>query len=150
MAISFRPITRENIRTITRTLKVAPGQENFVAPNAYSVAQCYVEPTWTPLGIYADEEPVGFAMFGTDEETGQVWLIRYMIDAAQQGKGYGKAALPSLIDLMVEKHGCSEILLGYDPANDVAAKLYASFGFVPTGEIEDDEVIARLDLSRRG
>jgi diamine N-acetyltransferase len=149
MQIQFRPITRENLRDVTRRLKVAPGQEGFVAPNAYSVAEAYIEPTWTPLAIYANDELVGFAMFGLDTETDRTWLIRYMIDAGSQGKGYGKAALPLLIDRIVERHGCDEIFLGYDPDNKVAEQLYADFGFVPTGEIEDGEIIARLDLRNR-
>ncbi|MCC6791523.1 MAG: GNAT family N-acetyltransferase [Thermomicrobiales bacterium] len=149
MEITLRPITRENLRAVTRRMSIAPGQEGFVAPNAYSVAEAYIEPTWTPLAIYAGDEPVGFAMFGPEPETGRVWLIRYMIDAPHQGKGYGRAALRPLLDLMVERHGCDEIYLGYDPQNHVAANLYASFGFVPTGEIEDDEIIARLVLGNR-
>lgn len=149
MQIHFRPITRQNLRDVTRRLKVAPEQESFVAPNAYSVAEAYIEPTWTPLAIYVDDELVGFAMFGKETATGRTWLIRYMIDASQQGKGYGKAALPLLIDVMVERHGCDEIYLGYDPDNKVAERLYANAGFVLTGEIEEGEVIARLDLRNR-
>lgn len=46
--------------------KVTPEQEDFVAPNLYSIAEAYVEPSWTPLAIYAGEELVGFSMFGRD------------------------------------------------------------------------------------
>ncbi|HEU5434118.1 MAG TPA: GNAT family N-acetyltransferase [Thermomicrobiales bacterium] len=99
------------------------------------------------MAICAGNETVGFAMIGYDDETKSWWIIRFMIDAAQQGRGYGTAALPALIALMRERHGCDAILLGYEPGNDVAARLYARVGFVPTGEIEDGEIIARLDLS---
>ena len=70
-----------------------------------------------------------------------------MIDAQHQGKGYGTAALRLLIDLMVERHGCGEIFLGYAPANDVADRLYARMGFAPTGEVVGGEIVARLDLA---
>lgn len=119
------------------------------APNLYSIAEAYVEPTWTPLAIVAGEKLVGFAMFGQDHETDRWWIMRVMIGAQQQGKGYGGAALRALIALMVERHGCREIYLGYVPGNEVAERLYARVGFEPTGEIEPGEIVARLDVVDR-
>lgn len=145
MDITLRPVTSREFGALVR-LKVAPGQDDFVAPNLYSIAEAYVEPTWTPLAIYAGEEPVGFAMYGHDPEADRWWIIRFMIGAGQQGKGYGRVALQALIALMVERHGCRQISLGYVPGNAVAARLYARAGFVPTGEIEDGEIVVRLDL----
>ncbi len=116
------------------------------APNLYSIAEAYVEPAWTPLAIVAGEELVGFAMFGLDHETDRWRLMRFMIGAQQQGKGYGGAALRALIDLMGERHGCRETYLGYVPGNDVAERLCARVGFAPTGEIGHGEIVARLDV----
>jgi diamine N-acetyltransferase len=143
MDITFRPVTRENFSAVTE-LKVTPEQAEFVAPNLYSLAEAYLEPTWTPLAIHAGDHLVGFAMFGRDDETGRWWIMRYMIDARHQGRGYGTAALPGLIDLIVARHGCSELFLGYEPDNEVAGRLYARMGFLPTGEIEGGEIVARL------
>jgi diamine N-acetyltransferase len=145
MDITLRPVTRANFSAVI-ALTVTPEQVAFVASNLYSLAEATVEPTWTPLAIYAGDELVGFAMFGRDDETGRWWLMRYMIDAQLQGKGYGTAALPVLIDLMVERHGCDEIFLDYSPGNDVAERLYARMGFVPTGEVKGGEIEARLGL----
>jgi diamine N-acetyltransferase len=69
-----------------------------------------------------------------------------MIDADHQGKGFGTAALRALVDLMVVRLAPGEIYLGYEPGNVVAARLYARFGFVPTGESVNGEIIARLDV----
>ncbi|HEX5497851.1 MAG TPA: GNAT family N-acetyltransferase [Thermomicrobiales bacterium] len=146
MSITLRPLTRQNFAAAAR-LKVAPDQESFVAPNLYSIAECYVEPTWTPLAIYAGDEMVGFATIGRDDETGRWWIIRFMIGAAHQNRGYGAAALPALIDFMRQRHACTAIYLGYEPDNAVAERLYARAGFKPTGEIDDGEIVARLDLS---
>jgi diamine N-acetyltransferase len=146
MDITFRPVTRENLSAVIE-LTVTPEQEEFVSPNLYSLAETYVEPTWTPLAIYAGDALVGFAMFGRDDETGRWWIMRYMIDVQHQGKGYGTAALPGLIDQIVERHGCSELFLGYEPNNEVASRLYARMGFAPTGEVVGNEIIARLDLA---
>jgi diamine N-acetyltransferase len=145
MDITFRPVTRANFSAVVE-LTVAPEQTEFVASNLYSLAEAAIEPTWTPLAIYAGDDLVGFALFGRDDETGSWWIMRYMIDAQHQGRGYGTAALPKLIDLMIERHGCGEIFLGYEPSNDVAERLYARMGFVPTGEMVGSEMVARLGL----
>jgi diamine N-acetyltransferase len=147
MDITFRPVTRENFSAVIE-LTVTPEQVEFVSPNLYSLAETYVERTWTPLAIYAGDQLVGFAMFGRDDETRQWWIMRYLFDTRHQGRGYGTAALPLLIDLIVERHGCNELFLGYDPSNEVAKRLYARMGFVPTGEMLEGEIVARLDLTR--
>ena len=64
MAVTLRPITRDNLWAVLR-LRLHPGQEDFVADNAVSIANAYVEPTFVPLAVYAGEEPVGFAMDGS-------------------------------------------------------------------------------------
>jgi diamine N-acetyltransferase len=143
--ITLQPVTRANFDDVVRQ-KVAPGQENFVAPNTYSLAEAYVEPSWTPLAICDNETVVGFAMFGLEVEVHRWWIIRFMIGADHQGNGYGTAALNVLVDLMVERHAPRTIYLGYEPDNTIAERLYARSGFVPTGEIEEGEVIARLDV----
>ena len=148
MTVTLRPITRDNFGAVLR-LRLHPGQEAFVADNAVSIANAYVEPTFVPLGVYAGDELVGFAMYGQHPATGAWWVIRLMIDRAQQGKGYGRAALEAVIELMAERVGCEEIVTSFVPSNAVAAGLYASLGFRPTGEIEDGEPLVRLRLADR-
>jgi diamine N-acetyltransferase len=149
MNITFRPVTRENFSAVIE-LTVTPKQVDFVSSNLYSLAEASIEPSWTPLAIYAGDDLVGFALFGRDDETGRWWIMRYMIDAQHQGRGYGTAALPMLIDLIVERHSCGEIFLGYDPGNDVAERLYARMGFAPTGEMVGGEIVARLAVVDSG
>ncbi len=147
-SISLQPITRDNFRACVR-LKVAEQQQNFVADNITSIAQAYVEPSWTPLAIYADDTLVGFAMYGRDTDTGFDWIIRLMIDAQQQGKGYGRLAMHALLARIQAQPDCHEIYISYEPTNEVAARLYASLGFEPTGVIEDGEAVARLTKAWR-
>ena len=72
-----------------------------------------------------------------------------MIDREHQGKGYGRAAMEAVIAMMAERVGCEEIMTSFNPANAVARDLYTSLGFQPTGEIEDDEPLLRLQLADR-
>jgi diamine N-acetyltransferase len=128
-------------------LKLHPDQEEFVAGNALSIANAYVEPTFVPLGVYAGDALVGFAMYGQHPDTGAWWVIRLMIDREHQGKGYGRAAMQAVIAMMADRVGCDEIVTSFVPANTVAAALYASLGFRPTGEIEDGEPLVQLRLA---
>ena len=52
------------------------------------------------------------------------------------------------IRVLTEQTGASEFALSYGPTNTVARHLYTSMGFVETGEMEDDEVVARLKLGK--
>ncbi len=117
---------------------------NFVAPNLYSLAESRFDVQMKPTAIYHDDEMVGFIMYGFDPDDGSYVVQRLMIDAAQQGKGYGRAAMVEAIKRMREEPDCRQIALSYVPGNAAAAKLYESLGFVKTGEIIDGEEVVRL------
>jgi diamine N-acetyltransferase len=91
--IALREITRDTLREILR-LKVAPQQEKFVASNAVSIAQAHFHPetAWF-RGIHAGDAAVGLVMLEDDPRAPGYSLWRFMIDAGQQGKGYGRRAL---------------------------------------------------------
>src|SRR5918998_2593261 len=146
MTVTLRPITRGNLWAVV-DLKLHPGQEPFVADNIVSIANAYVEPTFVPLAVYAGDELVGFAMYGQHPVTAAWWVIRLMIAREHQGKGYGRAAMEVVIGLMAERVGCEEIVTSFNPDNAVAAGLYASLGFRPTGEVEDGEPLVRLRVA---
>ncbi|KAA3663772.1 MAG: GNAT family N-acetyltransferase [Chloroflexi bacterium] len=82
--VTLREITKETVRSII-DLKVAPAQDNFVAPNAVSIAQAHFDDKAWFRAIYADETPVGFVMLFDDAEKPFYYLWRYMIDAKYQG-----------------------------------------------------------------
>ena len=145
MEISLREITKDNWRECA-DLKVAPGQEIFVAPNLYSIAESKFEPEWKPLAIYCGETMVGFTMYGRDNRDGSFWVIRLMVDQAYQGRGYGRAAMVEVIRQIKEKPDCHEIRISFMPENKQAEKLYLGLGFEHTGLIEEGEVVLRLGL----
>ena len=146
MNITLREITPQNFRQCI-DLKVADGQENFVAANVMSIAQAKIYPTANPLAVYHEDEMVGFVMYGFDTDEEHFYLGRLMIDAQYQGKGFGKAATLTVIEKMKQIEDCREIYLSFVPQNTGAEKLYSSVGFERTGKIsEDGEVIMRFSL----
>lgn len=146
MTITLREITRENWLQCAR-LKVAPEQERFVASNGVSMAQSKYEPEYVPLAVYDGEEMVGFVMYGVEQTENKYWIMRMMVDHRQQGKGYGRAAMQLLLDRIRAIPGCDEVTISYEPDNAVARRLYASLGFRETGEIIEEETVARLKFT---
>ncbi|MDZ5713286.1 GNAT family N-acetyltransferase [Jeotgalibacillus haloalkalitolerans] len=113
------------------SLKVREDQQNFVASNAVSLAQLNFLPGFHAQGIYADDKMVGFTLYGIDEDDGEYWMYRMMIDEKHQGKGYGKAAIECVIeDIRQHKEDRHTTLtLSYEPENTFAGALYQSMGF---------------------
>lgn len=141
--VRLEKITEQNIYKCIG-LQVNDAQENFVAPNVYSLAQAWLYGDIArPFAIYNDDTMVGFFMGSVDKEKQEYGVWRLMIDKQYQGKGYGRAAL-RLAVAYLRGEGAKAIDLSYEPENTGAAALYASEGFVLTGEMDDDEVIARL------
>ena len=144
-AVRLDPISEDNVKAVF-DLAVAPGQEAFVASNAWSLAQAVAEAAiaW-PRAIVAGDEVVGFLMLEIDpeEENGRpFWLWRLMIGATFQRRGYGSAALDLAIE-EVRRRGGTEIWTSWVDAEGGPAPFYAAHGFEPTGEIDDGEVVAR-------
>ncbi|TMV52257.1 GNAT family N-acetyltransferase [Paenibacillus mesophilus] len=150
MSVTFREITEHNWEECVR-LQVREGQERFVAPNVYSIAQAKYEPDKVPLAIYKDQTMVGFMMYGRDPDDGRYWILRLMIDKSYQGRGYGRAALQQAIALIKSKPDCSkDLTISFKPDNEAASKLYKSLGFEAedSADIQDHnkEIVARLPL----
>lgn len=121
-------------------------QRAFVAPVTRYLTMCaYDGGTWKPLAVESDGSVVGFAMEAVDPADGSYWIGGFLIDAAWQRRGFGRAAVHMMVSRAQEALRPS-VALSYQPANTVAQRLYASLGFVETGEIEDDEIVARLDI----
>ena len=129
-------------------LSVSPEQKDFVATNQYSLAQAYAQPECVPFALYAENRPVGFAMYSLDEDDHQYWIYRLMIDQRYQGVGYGREAMGLMIDrirgLSDEDH--NRIYISFEPENAVAKALYESLGFLPDGRVLYGEVVYYLAL----
>lgn len=141
VSIRIKPVTPQNRRDIT-ALQVAPGQENFIESPSQCLEEAAALDLWRPVGLYDGTRLIGFSMYGyfpSDKNApkaaeGQVWLDRLLIDAACQGKGYGKAAVAALTDRLRQEYGCRRIYLSVYRENTVACRLYQQMGFCFTGE----------------
>jgi diamine N-acetyltransferase len=142
--VTLRPVDAGSWRDVAR-LTVATGQERFVAFPTYYLALCAYGDVWKPMSVNVagTDEVVGFLMWGIDDADGSCWLGGVLVDAAHQGRGVGRAAIVEALRALRPRDRGAGFALAYHPDNTVARSLYASVGFVETGEVDDDEVVAR-------
>jgi len=143
--LSLREVDGENWRACA-AVEVRDEQRDFVMPVSYYLALCHYGGVWHPLAISVADEVVGFVMWAIDPADRSGWLGGLTIDRRHQGRGYGAAAVEAALRRLKEDHGCLSAALSYAPTNVRARGLYAALGFAETGELEDDEVVARRPL----
>jgi diamine N-acetyltransferase len=83
-------------------------------------------------------------MWAYDDEGGAHRIGGMIVDAAEQGTGVVRAAMRALVERLAAPPAFREIRLSYHPDNAPAADLYTSLGFTPTGDFEDEEIVAAL------
>lgn len=139
--ITIKPITDANRQAALR-LAVAPAQQRHIETTQECLDEAATSPRWRPVGIYADDALVGFAMYGQfpawigEDTAQQVWLDRLLIDACYQGHGYGEAALTLLLARLEAEYGTNRIYLSVYGDNDRAIAMYEKHGFAFTGTFD--------------
>jgi diamine N-acetyltransferase len=143
--VTLRPVTPATWRACAE-LEVTEEQGAFVSPVArYLALARYGEAAWQPLALHQGDVVVGHAMWTIDPDEDAFWIGGLVVDRRHQGRGVGRAAVARLV-AMAAATGARQVALSYEPANERARRVYADAGFRETGELVDDEVVARLDL----
>ncbi len=142
-------------------LRPHQSQDHFVAPIAASLSQVAVPPFADGFGadptdprvvpwpriVHADGLPVGFVMMEEPTENSpDAYLWRLTVDRRHQGRGIGWQVLEQ-VAAQAREWGAPSLLVSWVPGYGSPAPLYERFGFVPTGEVDDGEIVARLPLS---
>lgn len=146
-------ITNENLSAVT-SLATHRFQRQFVSPIERSLAQALVPPEVLPghlavpwyRAIVADGEVVGFAMVSDVSEAEPFpFLWRFLVDRRHQRRGVGTRAVAALANHF-RARGDAALLVSWVDAPGGPRPFYERLGFVPTGELDGDEIVARLDL----
>ncbi len=154
MGVTLRVITRDNVDAVL-ALKVAPAQNQFVAPNAWSLAEAqFYEESWH-RAIYADDELVGFVLLWDDTlgrqpaaAEPQVSIWRLMIDQRFQRQGHGQQAVLQVMDYARSRPGVQTLQTSFVPGEGSPGDFYLRLGFELTGEVDEDELVVALRLHR--
>ncbi|WP_232660578.1 GNAT family N-acetyltransferase [Pseudonocardia sp. TRM90224] len=151
--VTLVEITPSNVREVAR-LATHHSQERFVATMAASFQDALVPELvggvpavpWM-RAIAADGELVGFVMVAEASATEpDPYLWRLLIDRRHQRRGIG-ARVVELLAEHVRNEGARGLTVSWAEGLGGPEQFYRKLGFVPTGEIEDGEIVARLDLT---
>ena len=143
--VTLREINKETVGAVCR-LSVTDDQRQFVAANAYSIAQAHFEEKAWFRAIYADETPVGFIMLYDDPDEPTYFLWRLMIDHRYQKHGFGRRAVERLIDYVKTRPDADSLLVSHGQGEGSPAGFYQRLGFVYTGEVDDGELVMKLSF----
>lgn len=151
MSVTLRDITGDNYFQVLE-LKISPEQEaaKFVSPVVRSLADAWFyreEGISYPKAIYADEDLVGFIMYELDTEEQQVFVWRFLIDQAFQGKGYGRQTIEAVLAMAKEQAQMTKVVADYVDGNEPMKKILLDLGFEETGfnkEINEHIMVYQL------
>ncbi len=149
--IHLEKVEGNDYRKFTR-LKVMDEQKRYVSSNVGILAKAYAYYSFsTVYGIYNDTTAVGLALVREYQDDDCYIFDQLMIDEKYQGNGYGKKATELILDDLKKKSKYNKIILCYVEGDDIAEKMYKSFGFEHTGseDVCDDgirEIVMELSL----
>jgi diamine N-acetyltransferase len=142
-------VTPDNVRRACQ-LQLRPGQEDLVAPVAWSLADAYTLPdiAWPRL-ICDGDDLVGFIMAAFDpgnaDDLYHSYLWRLNIGADHQGKGYGRFAVECLCQEVLRRRQ-HRLTVSYHPDEHGPEGFYLNLGFRRTGKENQGEIIAERIL----
>ena len=145
-------VTTANLAAALR-IRVRPDQEQNVEPVAESLAEAYVHPpgvAWPRLIVDGDRT-VGFLMafldidWRADGTLFRSGLWRLNIDAAEQGRGYGRFAVAA-VAAEIRRRGGKEMYVTWHAGPDGPEEFYLRLGFRKTGEVSGDQPVGVLEL----
>lgn len=142
-AIRVQPVTPA-LAAGVRALQVSAEQRDYVGDAAFNLEQAQADPLSEAMAILADDAVIGFyrldfapnAVAGRGFGTPSVGVRAFMLDLAQQGRGFGtRAALAMCSDLRRRHPRRRLLVLMVNCRNRAAVAAYRKAGFVDTGEL---------------
>ena len=132
------------------SLTLRPGQEQFVTPTSYAIADAYINPlTSWPRVVLDGDQVVGFIRGNFDPDNAQeefrscVWRINVAADA--QGLGIGRFAIMGLAD-EARSRGFTRLTVLWESGEDGPEDFFLRIGFVVVGQTQYGENIGALAL----
>lgn len=145
--ITLRDITADTVGPVCAlSSTLTEPKKNFVANNAFSIAQAHFEPKAWFRAIYADEMPVGFVMLLDNAEQHQYFLWRFMIAEPYHKMGFGRRAIEQLVAYVKIRPEAKELLVSCLLGEGGPVGFYEACGFVRNGETYGEEIGLAMPL----
>jgi len=157
--VELRDIVTDADREAVVALELIPGQDRFVASVEDSFQDAIDDARAVPRmwSVNDGGRVVGFAMISdgipaerlaSDRDLmGPYFLWRLLIDRQEQRRGYGTATLDAIVAYVRTRPGADVLWVSAGQGEGTPQPFYERYGFVATGEVMDDEVVLRLDLT---
>jgi diamine N-acetyltransferase len=132
------------------SLTLRPGQEQFVTPPSYAIADAYIDPeTSWPRVVLDGDEVVGFIRGNFDPDSTQeefrscIWRVTVAADA--QGAGVGRFAVWALAN-EARSRGFDRLTAIWEEGEEGPEQFFLHTGFTVIGETQYGEKIGVLNL----
>ncbi|NEM92237.1 GNAT family N-acetyltransferase [Galbitalea soli] len=147
--LRLEDLSAKNI-VAANSLTLRPGQEQFVTPVSYSIADAWINPlTSWPRVIVDGDEVVGFVRGNFDPDAEQeefracIWRINVAADV--QGLGVGKFAVKEVAD-EARRRGFTRLTVIWEPGESGPEQFFLRTGFTVIGQTQYGENIGALEL----
>lgn len=132
------------------SLTLRPGQEQFVTPTSYAIADAWINPSTSwPRVVVDGEQVVGFIRGNFDPDNAQeefrscIWRIN--VSAEAQGAGIGRFAVEALA-AEARSRGFDRLTVLWDSGEDSPEDFFLRIGFVVVGQTQYGENMGALAL----
>lgn len=139
-----------NTIVAANNLTLRRGQEQFVTPPSYAIADAFIDPlTSWPRVVLDGEKVVGFIRGNFDPEASQeefrscIWRVSVSADA--QGQGVGRFAVKALSE-EARSRGFGRITAIWEEGDDGPEKFFLKVGFKVVGETQYGEKLGEYTL----
>ena len=131
-------------------LTLRPGQEQFVTPPSYAIADAVLDPTTSwPRVVLDGETVVGFIRGNFDADNRlpefRSCVSRINVAASAQGAGIGKFAVHALAE-EARHRGFDQLTCIWEPGDDGPEAFFLKIGFEIIGETQYGEKLGALKL----
>jgi diamine N-acetyltransferase len=132
------------------SLTLRRGQEQFVTPTSYAIADAYINPltTWSRVVLDGDRV-VGFVRANFDPDSDQeefrscIWRIHVAADV--QGSGVGRFAVQAAAD-EARLRGFPKLHVIWEPGEEGPEAFFLKVGFQVVGETQYGENLGAMEL----
>jgi RimJ/RimL family protein N-acetyltransferase len=143
----MEPLTLHPVGTVNRAdalaLEVGEAQLAYVSPVATMLETTQNHLGVHPYAVCVGDKAVGFFLLNFDPASTAhyraaqgVGLEGFLIDLSEQGKGYGKATVAAIKELLAREHpDVREVNLTVNLSNAAAIRSYLGSGFEDTGRL---------------
>ena len=156
--VQLRDIRTDTDRQAVLGLQRGPGQERYLGSMESHFEDAIEDARACPRmwSVHDGDQPVGFVMISDDipaerlaaddDMVGPYYLWRLLIDAAYQGRGYGRATIDAVVDYLRTKPNAEFLLTSCKAGPGSPQPFYLHYGFTKTGEVKWGEDLLRFDL----